>query len=606
MCGIVGIVGRRDDATVGTMCASIRSRGPDERGTTSGENVSLGMQRLSIVDLEGGSQPIENEDGSVSVIFNGEIYNHESLRNQLRSQGHQFTTGSDTEALVHGYEEWGTDLVTKLNGMFAFAIWDRDREVVVLGRDRLGIKPLYYAPVDGAVVFASELTALLEHPAVEPEINATALKQYWVFRYIPAPNTIINGIRKLEPATVATIPTHDPKITTERYWSLESSPEQSSESLRGLLESAVRDRLMADVPLGAFLSGGLDSTTVVALMNEASFEPVETFSIGFTNSEYDESSFARRVADDLGTRHHELTVTTESMQIFDDVVAHMDEPLADPAMIPTYLLSERAAENVKVVLTGEGSDELFAGYNRYSRYTNWWDTFGGYHNTVYSAADAIGSRFPKAMKARRYLQYLAAHRDHASAFETIMTPREEAFDFDTESVQRACRPCIETAMNGDGDYLRKQLRFDQLYTLPDNLLTKVDRMTMANSLEARVPFLDHRIVEFANAMDSRDHLGDRPKPVLQEAVRDLVPDYVRRREKHGFHLPIREWFEQPLDAIAATLVSDRIDAVPYLDFEKVDEMFCAHRSGNRNCTHYLWRVLVYVKWYHRHIAHRTE
>jgi asparagine synthase (glutamine-hydrolysing) len=568
-----------------------------------GRDVSLGVQRLSIIDLEGGSQPIENEDGSVIVIFNGEIYNHQSLRDQLESRGHRFTTHVDTEVLVHGYEEWGREFVSRLNGMFAFAIWDREQNCLVLARDRLGIKPLYYASLGDALVFSSELTPVLEHPGVDPAIDETALKQYWAFRYIPAPSSILCDVRKLEPATVATVSLDDLNLKFQNYWSpCSSGRKPNSPSLRDLLETAVADRLMADVPLGVFLSGGLDSTSVVALMSEVSSDPIDTFSIGFANSAYDESSFSRKVASEFNTNHHEITVDPESMQIFDEVVASMDEPLGDPAMIPTYLLAERAAQDVKVVLTGEGSDELFAGYENYGRYTNWWDTIGGYPTRLYQIVSAAESVAPKRGEIDRYLKYLASHHNQETAFETIMLPQYEAFDFSVETIRDAIRVPIEDAFTTGEDYPRNLLRFDQRYSLPDNLLTKVDRMTMAHSLEARVPFLGHRVVEFANSIDPRTHLGDGTKPVLRDAVSEIVPGYVRRRDKHGFRVPIKEWFARPLDTIADSFSRHTITDVPHLDFSKVNSMFESHQAGDDNYAHYLWRILVYIKWYRRHIA----
>jgi len=603
MCGIVGIAGQEDGGLINSMCSCIRHRGPDEEGTVIGQDVSLGIQRLSVIDLEGGSQPIENEDGSVIVIFNGEIYNYQSLRDQLESRGHRFTTHVDTEVLVHGYEEWGYEFVSRLNGMFAFAIWDREEDLLFLARDRLGIKPLYYALLDDALVFGSELTALLEHPRINSAIDETALKQYWAFRYVPAPSSILRDVRKLEPATVATISLDDLNLNFQKYWFPYSSETTSNpRSFRDILETAVADRLMADVPLGVFLSGGLDSTSVVALMNEVSSDPIDTFSIGFANSAYDETSFSQKVASEFDTNHHELTVDSESMQIFDEVVASMDEPVGDPAMIPTYLLAERAAQDVKVVLTGEGSDELFAGYEKYRRYTNWWDTVGGYPTPLYRIALVAEKIAPKRSKLDRYLKYLASHDKQESAYETIMIPQYGAFDFSIESIRDALRVPIENAFINGEDYPRNLLCFDQRYSLPDNLLTKVDRMTMAHSLEARVPFLDHQVVEFANSINPRTHLGDGTKPVLRNAMSDIVPRYVRKRDKHAFRIPIKEWFARPLDTIADSFSTHIITDVPHIDFSKVNSMFEAHQDGDDNYAHYLWRILVYIKWYRRHIA----
>jgi len=603
MCGIAGLIGAQHDQLVADMVGCLTHRGPDDDGFVHGAAVSLGMRRLSIVDIAGGAQPISNEDESVWTVFNGEIYNHEALREKLADKGHRFETNVDTEVLVHGYEEWGADVVKHLNGMFAFAVWDRSRNEVVLARDRLGIKPLYYAPLGDSVAFASELTALLEHPAVGSTISERALQQYWAFRYIPAPESILSDVRKLPPATVTTISMDEPSVSPRRYWSLDATSSGSSNrSIRSLLESSVEKRLMADVPLGSFLSGGLDSTTITALMTEVSDDPVQTFSVGFANSEYDESSFARRVADDLGADHHELTVDPESMQIFDQVVASMDEPLADPAMIPTYLLAEHAVENVKVVLTGEGSDELFAGYDYYGRYTNWWDKAGGLPGPVYSLAKTGRRLAPEKTAPERYLRYLAAHADQVSALTTVKSPRWDGLTFDNEAVQDSIRGVVTESVRPEDDYLRNLLRFDQQYSLPDNLLTKVDRMTMANSLEARVPFLDHRIVERVNSIPTRQHLANGTKPVLRRAVSDIVPGYVLEREKHGFNVPTAEWFAEPLDQIEAIFDEEVLSGIPYVDTKKVHTLLDRHQSAETDYSNYLWKILVYVSWYQERIS----
>lgn len=601
MCGIAGIIGEQNKNILADMVDSLRHRGPDEDGTIHGRSLSMGMRRLSIVDLSGGTQPISNEDESIWIVFNGEIYNHNSLRQELCDSGHHFSTDADTEAIVHGYEEWGVDVVEHLNGMFAFAIWDQKQDCVVIARDRLGIKPLYYAPLEDSVVFGSELTALLDHPDIESTISETALQQYWALRYIPAPESILAGVRKLPPATVATIPVNDLAVSQKKYWSLDTAPSDSSQSIRSLLESSVEQRLMSDVPLGTFLSGGLDSTVITALMTEVSNDPVRTFSVGFAESSYDESSFSRRVADDLGTDHHELIVDSESMCIFDDVVKSIDEPLADPALIPTYLLSEHAAKKVKVVLTGEGSDELFAGYDYYGQHTDWWKKVKPVPASVHQMADKVQDYLPSGSKSEKYLRYLASYTDQKKAITTMNTMEKEGLEFTSEEVRDVVSELVETVVRPEREYLTNLLQFDQQYSLPDNLLNKVDRMTMANCLEARVPFLDHRIVERTNSIQSRRHLEGHTKPVLRHEVRDIVPKYVLERNKHGFNVPISEWFAKPLDQIEDIFDTNTLRTVPYVDPKKAQSLLSLHQSSNRDYSAHLWRILIYAAWYDKNI-----
>lgn len=603
MCGIAGVVGQRDEDLTADICDSLRHRGPDDEGFVHGENLSLGMRRLSIIDVEGGAQPIANEDETVWTVFNGEIYNYRALRTTLEDRGHRFSTDADTEVLVHGFEEWGRSLVSKLNGMFAFAVWDRDGDEVVVARDRLGIKPLYLTVTDRAVVFASELSALLANGAVSAAIDRTALMQYYTLRYVPAPRTILSDVTKLEPGTVATISTTDPSLEARSYWSLDRTGHRDT-TLRSLLESAVDQRLIADVPLGAFLSGGLDSTAIVGLMDDLSADPVSTFSMGFANADYDESPFSRRVAEDFGTDHHELTVDPEAMQIFDDVVARLDEPMADPATIPTYLLSEFAREHVKVVLSGEGSDELFAGYDHLRRRLGWWDDHSRYPAIVYVVADALHRLAPTGTTPARYLRHLAGHRDQRAAFAASLVREYQCFDFSQAEALAAVRRCIDAVFDSEEDYARNLLRFEQRYPLPDNMLFKMDRMSMAHSLEARVPFLDHRIVEHSNAIEARRHYAADAKPILRRAVDDVVPDYVLERDKHGFQVPIEEWLSAPLPEIEAIFDPPVLSTVPHVDVDRTRALYERHKRGRATHTRILWRTLLYAKWYTHHVENR--
>ena len=605
MCGIVGVYG--DEATaIDEMLDCIPHRGPDDTGQFVDESVPLAMgaQRLSIVGLDSGSQPVFNEDGSVGVVFNGEIYNYPTLRSELEASGHTFETDCDTEVLVHLWEEAGPDFPERLNGMFAFSLWDRNQETLFLARDRLGIKPLYVAYRDGRVVWGSEIPALLA-AGVDRTVDERAVYNYFSLKYSPWPRTLFESIEKVPPGT--SVQVSDDGVDRRRYWHLEATPRDMSkqsavERTRSLLETSVERRLMADVPVGAFLSGGLDSTAVVGLLDERTTAPVQTFSVGFQGDRYDESSEARWVADHFGTDHSELTVDLSSMDAFGDVVRHFGEPLSDPAMLPTAMLAAHASDSVKVVLTGEGADELFAGYDYFRRLSRDRGRFGRLPSVAFTIADIAEQLTPAGAKYLRYLASLQSDEEAILSWARGYGTLPEAYlDTDHSPETSGLRELVQEAIeNGATDTLQRVSAFYIRHWLADDLLYKVDHTTMAASLEARVPFLDHELAEFVYSVPSEYKLDGSYKPLLNSAVSDVVPDRIRAREKHGFQVPIRRWFRESHEAIDRWLTEDRVAAAPYLDADRVFTLLSAHQSERADHRGALWKTLNYVAWYHVH------
>lgn len=603
MCGIAGAFGWTNDVVLDAMLDDIVHRGPDECGTffDSSAPLMMGARRLSIVDLENGSQPISNEDGSVVAVFNGEIYNHDSLRQSLESRGHKFKTQCDTEVLVHLWEEYGDDFPQYLNGMFAFSIWDADEEVLFLARDRLGIKPLYVAEFDERFLWGSNLQSLLT-AGVEPELDEQAVYNHLRLRYTPASRTLVSAVSKIKPGTSLTVT--DKGVKEQTFWQAtdyinSKDPADPAGQIRTIFEDSVQKRLMSDVPLGVFLSGGLDSSAVVALMSQYMDEPVRTFSVGFAASEVDESAEAQFVADYFGTDHHEIEVDISSMSVFDDLIRNASEPIADPAILPTLLLSEFANTEVKTVLTGEGADELFAGYHRYShmrdRHRSLRRVPRQLYQTAQRLAGAVGVYDDKLNRNAVYLEeeellFKAATRFRTSPASYLAT---SADDTDLREL------VTDVSERVDGSTIEKMFAYDISYWLPDNLLYKVDHASMHHSLEARVPFLDHRLVELAMSISPDTKLsGQSNKPVLKQSVNDLVPDRTLNRSKHGFEVPVAQWFRSDYEPIAKWLTESRIDAAPYVDASRVFALWNEHKSGDKDHSGTLWSVLTYVSWYH--------
>lgn len=595
MCGIAGILGIDDKELVKKMVNAIKHRGPDEEGYYVDENLTMGMCRLSIIDLKGGSQPIYNEEGDIVVIQNGEIYNYRELREELEEKGHKFYTNSDTEVIIHAYEEYGFDCLNKLNGMFAIAIWDSNKRRLFLARDRLGVKPLYYTVIDSKLIFASEIKAILEYP-IQRTVCKEALAKYFALRYVPAPLTIFEGIMKLEPGHY--IVADENGFKKEKYWELpvvelNGSESHFQETILKMLRESVKKRLVSDVPLGAFLSGGVDSSTVVAIMSELMDEPVKTFSVGFTGKEYDESSFARIVAEEFGTEHHEIFIDIDDINILPKIIWHFDEPIADAAAIPTYMLSQLARKKVKVVLTGEGGDEIFAGYERYVAELR-------FKHLKYISFLFKPFKYLKVNPeswSYKYLRFLSSRQSLIDSYITRIEGYHNVniLEYEANSVSDMVKSTFIT-----NDYLKNMIYFDIKYWLPDDLLMKVDKMTMGNSLEAREPFLDYRLVEFAFNIPSRYKIRNgEEKYIFKKAIDNILPREIVGRKKHGFNVPIKQWFRESKDIIDQYMSKDRLKKVDYIDAEKVTRIWERHKLGG-SYEYLLWKVLNYVIWWEQY------
>jgi asparagine synthase (glutamine-hydrolysing) len=608
MCGIAGIVsldGRLVDLQdVRRMCAALAHRGPDDEGFHTEAGVALGMRRLSIIDVAGSDQPISNEDGTVWVVFNGEIYNFEELRADLQRRGHVLSTRGDTETIVHLYEEFGLACVDHLRGMFAFALWDARRRRLWLARDRVGIKPLFYAEVDGRLVFASELKALLTLPEVAGELSWRAVDHLFTFACTPPDQSIVAGVRKLPPGHwLLSTPGRPPRV--ERYWDVSFAPDhgrseaETAEQLRELLQESVRLHLVSDVPVGAFLSGGVDSSAVVATMARPGGAPVKTFSIGFTDEAFSETRYARMVAEHFGTEHHELILEPDALGVLEDLATALDEPFGDASAIPTYMVSRLAAAHVKVVLSGDGGDELFAGYDRYlvearerRREPPWLA-----RRVLAAAAGAM----PDGMRGRNRLRHMSL-AGPARYLDAVTLFREDARRrlFTPAVVECLALARRETPAAGAATpaHWLSALQYRDIHTyLPLDILTKVDRMSMAHSLEARVPLLDHRLVEFAATIPPSMLLrGGAGKHVFKRALRGLVPDAVLDRPKQGFGVPLSRWFRGPSAPIVRDLLlSARSRARGLFDTGYVEQVI-ARQARGRELDAHLWTLVSLELW----------
>ncbi len=624
MCGIAGYVDLNNDAlarderaqVLERMCRVIRHRGPDDQGTLVTEGVALGMRRLAIIDLAGGHQPMSGEGGAVTVVFNGEIYNYRELQPALEKRGHVFRTSSDTETIVHAYEEKGAACLKDLRGMFAFAVWDARHRELFIARDRVGKKPLFYTLTPrGTLVFGSELKSLLEHPEVGREVDPEALDAYLAFGYVPDPLSIFGGVRKLPPGHHLTF--KDGRVHIERYWDFEYEiaeerrEEEYIEELRALLDESVRLRLIADVPLGAFLSGGVDSSAVVALMARNSSRPVKTFSIGFREDTYDELQYARLTAKAFGTEHHEFIVTPEVCRVVDELAWHLDEPFADSSAIPTYAVSKLAREHVTVALSGDGGDELFAGYTRYAIERG----RAGFARVPRLVREGLmrplSRRLPHGAWGRNFLHNVSLdpvsrYLDSISFMAGLDKLSLYTDDFRSR-LNGADAPAAlfreHAARVRTGDPLDTLLYLDSKTYLPGDILTKVDRMSMAVSLEARVPLLDHKLIEFVTRIPASLKMrGVETKHIFKRAVRGLVPDEILDRPKQGFGLPIQKWINQELrDYIRDILFSQRARERGYFKQSHIELLYAEHDRGRRDNTGHLWTLFMLELW-HRTFA----
>ncbi len=626
MCGIAGIVASDalhadERARVTLMRDILTHRGPDDGGLYIDEQAALGHRRLSIVDLAAGHQPLANEDESIWIAFNGEIYNHAAVRPELEREGHRYRTRSDTETIVHAYEQWGDACVERLRGMFAFAIWDAPRRRLLLARDRLGVKPLYWAHAHGRLLFASEIKSILQSGLVAAEADESKLAEQLSTRSLAGPGTLFKGIQRLMPGH--TLVFQDGSVRIRKYWDVPvgrdvdvrppTSDRETVQRFRDLLEHAVRLRLMADVPLGMFLSGGLDSSAIAAIMARMIDRPLQTFSVAFKHRAYSELDYAKQVSTAIGADAHEVVIDEQDFfGALPRLIWHEDEPIAHTSSVPLYFVSALAGRHVKVVLTGEGSDELLAGYGKYPRSVMNWNA-GGIYRTVPSAvrgwiSDTIVPRLPASL--RRYAD--------RSFMTRPVTP--EALFFDNFAAvglerQRALlSPAYAEQVTADRAYgpsrqyfdtpngnssLLDRLLYTDLKTYLVELLMKQDQMSMAASIESRVPFLDHELVEFAAALPNRFKLrGFTTKWILREAVRDLLPPAILSRPKMGFPVPFGEWMRGPWQTIARDVLLDpRTRRRGIFEPAEVERLLAGHASGTANGADAIWSLLNLELWY---------
>jgi len=625
MCGITGwanldaraLPSEGAEELLRSMCDRMTHRGPDSEGYLIDEGVALGIRRLAIIDLITGDQPAFSEDHTVAVVLNGEIYNYRELRADLETRGHTFRSASDTEVLPHLYEEYGRDMVQHLNGMFAFALWDDQRRRLFIARDRFGEKPLYWGVFDRTLLFASEPKVLLAHPAVRPDLNLNALRQYLSFDYVPAPLSIYEGINKLPAAHHLTL--EDGRVEVQRYWQLSYQTRQpaptvadAAAQLQELLQDSVQMRLVSDVPLGVLLSGGIDSSMVTALAVRASSETVKTFSIAFAEGSFDESQYARRVAQYLGTDHHEERFSaTLAANLVGEIGAWMDEPMSDPSLVPTYLLSRFTRKHVTVALGGDGGDEIFAGYPMY---------FGHRMARAYQIIprflrNGIVERMVNALpvktknlsfdyRARRFVA--ASHYDEVARHHVwfgSFTPDDQDLLLSDEvratsdgEIYRDARRMFAECDSTDLTECMQSLD-TQLY-LAEDILTKVDRASMAVSLEVRAPYLDPRVAEFAASLPSRYKLhGYTSKYILKRAAKGLVPSFVWRRGKKGFGVPIAKWLKGELRPLSRDLLSpERLRRGGLFNPDYVAKLQDEHERGVANHRKLLWTLLSFELW----------
>lgn len=626
MCGICGFIHADTARPAGRdivegMCLRIAHRGPDEQGVHVESHVALGSRRLSIIDLAGGHQPLSNEDGSIWVAFNGEIYNYRDLAALLRRRGHQFATQSDTEVLVHAYEEFGDEFLEHLNGMFALAIWDRPRRRLLLARDRTGIKPLYYAQHDRTLLFGSELKAILAYPGVPRSIDLVAMNEYLSFEYVPAPRSIFQGISKLPPGHLLTY-TIGGDVQIRQYWDVNLSRSEGIQpkrmqdytaELSTLLREVVQKEMVSDVPIGVLLSGGIDSSAVAALMTEVSPGNVKSFSIAFDDPSFDESAYAQQVARHLGTEHFELKLTpSTASDLLPRIASFMDEPLGDSSLVPTFLLSQFTRGYVKAALGGDGGDELFAGYSTMQahRLVDYYERLVpslvrmrlipwlvdrlpvSYDNVSldFKVRRFIGGRgVPAIVRHHRWLGSFTPEQKKGLLEPSVFLQEKDTYDICYHHLL-ACRA---------KDPMNQILYADMKLYLEGDILPKVDRASMANSLEVRVPFLNHSLVEYVAALPHSLKLhGFTTKFLLRECLKGRVPENILKRGKKGFNMPVAKWLTGPLRPLAEEVFSEsRLKRDGFFRPAYVRRLVDDHMAGRQDQRKLLWTLLAFQLWY---------
>lgn len=625
MCGIVGIVERDltrsiPSSVVDGMVRALNHRGPDEEGRVSVPGVALAMRRLSIVDLAGGQQPFANEDSTIHMVANGEIYNFAAIKEELRAKGHRFRSRADVEVIVHAYEEWGPEFLSRLRGMFALAVWDSRTQTLLAARDRAGEKPLYYTSTNEGLRLGSEIKALLARPEVDRSIDVEALDQFLTYEYVIAPRTIFSSIRKLPPAHYLLF--RDNQVSVRRYWDAADVPlrdwtdADAADAVRDALGRAVTSQMMSDVPVGVFLSGGIDSSAIAVMMQrEAAGERVRSFSMGFADGSYNELPYAREIAALCGTQHIEGSVTPDVGSLFDRLVVHLDEPFADVSLFPTYLVSKMAREHVKVVLSGDGGDELFGGYDAYEAQAlaaRWGSVAPeAAVRTLDALLDVVPPTAKKkglVNKTRRFVAGLAGAPADIEQYRwmTFVSPAMKQRLYTpgfqdallSSDVYQPVRAALARGGARSSDMLNRQLYADLCVYLADDILVKVDRMSMATSLETRAPFLDVDVMELAFSMPGHLKIrnGER-KFVLKQALDGLVPRRILDRRKEGFSIPMKNWLRKELAPLMDRLLSqERLKARGFVEPAHVKLMIEQHKAGRANHAHVLFSLMVFERW----------
>ncbi len=625
MCGICGIYKpdgmKINPRLIEDMYQTMQHRGPDDQGLYVDENIALGMRRLSIIDLHGGAQPIYNEDRTVAIILNGEIYNFHELRMELINKGHLFKTKSDTETVVHLYEEYGINCLNYLRGMFAFAIWDARLKRLFIARDRIGIKPLYYALINGFFIFASEMKAILQfmkkNYSFNKEIDYTALNHYLLFQYIPGPRTIFKKIKKLLPGNYIIYGSEYDSLKINSYWQLPYPKVNKGgkesyyiEKLDALLEESIKLRLISDVPLGVFLSGGIDSSTIVAKVCQLKNQKLKTFSIGFKDQpSYDETKYARQVSSIMRTDHYELLLDGNSIEYLPKLIWHLDEPFADRAALPTFLLSKLAREHVTVALSGEGGDEMFGGYRRYIvLYLA--EKFHFLPSWLRNTASILMPKFLQLFNLSSYFDRIAqpfisenylGKQSNLNEHQIQELCSYELMQLLSSSPMESDRnehPLNLLNLSKSSSLLGSAIYFDTRVWLPDNLLTKVDRMSMAVSLEARVPYLDHKLVEFAFSAPLNLKINNlRTKYIFKKVSSKLLPKKIVYRRKQPFNVPLRFWFQGRKELLHDILLSSKAKSRGYFNYSYLENMINSTLNGKRSFEGELWNLLCLELWH---------
>ncbi len=635
MCGISGFVKLKPSAATSSdlrhMMDAIHHRGPDGQGIHEDGIAYLGHRRLSIIDVAGGHQPMSNEDGTLWITFNGEIFNHAALRPELEAAGHQYVSRCDTETIVHAFEAYGPDCVQKFRGMFAFALWNSNTEQLFCVRDRLGIKPFYYFLNDRIFAFASEIKALLRHPEIRTEFNDSLLSEYLTFGYISSDQTLFRGIRKLMPGHTLRLDARTGALDIQRYWDVPepgrhtSGSDSKSDELwikecRQRLEETVEMRLMSDVPLGMFLSGGVDSSAIAALMKRLRPGPVQTFAVGYNEEAYSELSYARKVAEAIGTEHHEVVIGSDQFfEALPRLIWHEDEPISWPSSVALYFVSKLASEHVKVVLTGEGSDELFAGYSRYQHYLfnrQWADRYRYLPSAIRSGVrHTIDNSSILSADLRRKLQHTFLGREgtveslQLDNFYGAFSSRERQLMLrNTGQNEAASYRAFLDYWNSRHSSLLSQMLYADQKTYLVELLMKQDQMSMACSIESRVPFLDHTFVEFAARVP--EHLkiqGKTGKYIIKKAVEDILPHDIIYRKKMGFPTPLKQWFRDDRSEPLFKMLLDRNSFLgEYVNLDYVQDLVNRQRSGADDATDRLWRLVNLQLWGEMSFAGRKQ